>query len=307
MSWNDVIGRAEGAGRGAQDHLQIAPNTSKVVHILLEAGEEPYSFWTHYIPEANGGKGRGVVCPGRDICPACAKGIYKTRRRHAINVYDIENKAIKVLEAGKTIMEQLKMILDAYGSFAGIDVSIRKTGEKMNTQYGVIPIPRKEPFDKSLVANGKFALASIKAPNTPDAITTLMSGVAKQVMASVPPAPVKAETKVPTEEKPQTDEEIAKEVDAMPMTESKPAPAVEPAVVAPEPPAPELNTLLPNRDQVTDSVYKLINNDPRYQNNFQIVVNKMKEATASPTHPNGKTLLQEYSIEELVKLEALLK
>ena len=105
MGWGDVQGR--GSGESVQEnHLQITPNTTKVIHVLLEEGKEPISFWSHFIPEA-GEKGRTVICPGRGKCPVCRSGQYRTRRQHALNVYDYESKSVKILETGNQLMQQL--------------------------------------------------------------------------------------------------------------------------------------------------------------------------------------------------------
>lgn len=326
MGWGDV-NQAKG---GSQDEIQLTPNTARTVHVLLKPGEEPLSFWTHYIPsKVAGKKGRVVICPGKDQCPACAAGAYQTRRRHAINVYDYETRAVKILEQGAKVFQQLRMIFEQYGSFDTIDVSIKRVGDRRdNTDYIVIPIPRAEPFDKELIKHGVFPLEAHKAPFSPEQIETIIAQMegkdgavgpepkpSQPQMGKQPPAGQEcvltfgkyqgralidvanedlnyvkwcaenvADPKVKT---------AAQEIYDLFKKDKQPEQAPAEQQVATQP--------------VLTQVYDIINNDPRYKGNFTLVVNKMKEATQSPQHPNGKTLLTEYTPEELEKFLSIIR
>ena len=320
--WKDVSG-----GGGDKDHLIITPNTAKLLHILVKDDEEPHSYWTHYIPsKVPAKKGRSVRCPGRDICPACADGSFKTARRHSINVYDYESKAIKILEKGNTVFEQLKMIKDQYGSFGKVDVSIKRSGEGKSTTYMAIPIPRMEPFDEALVAQGKFSLEAMKPAHTPEQIEKIIhelnntSPHVTMEMDSPDSGYLEPTSTSPVLEfgkyKGKTFDEIAElgdlnyvkwcaeNLDKKDLKEDaakvvakntgKPAPIPAPVVEKPS-------------KQLIDEIQIIINTDPRYAKDIGKAVEKMKQATASPTYPNGKTLLLDYSMDELVKLKTLLQ
>jgi hypothetical protein len=56
-----------------------------------------------------------------------------------------------------------------------------------------------------------------------------------------------------------------------------------------------------------NSINEIFEQDARYKGNFALIIEKMRTASTSPTFPNGKTILSEYSVEELKKLEESIK
>ena len=170
MGWNDVAGKSDKDGI----HLSIKPNQTIKVHILLEQGEEPVSYWSHFIRSPQG-KNRSVICPGRDVCPACANGNIKTKRQHAMNVWDYESNSVKILEQGNSIMQQIKMVYDQYGSLDIVDISIKRIGEGLSTQYLVMPLPLTAPFSEDV--SGKFDIKKIKTADSIEKIRGLLDGV----------------------------------------------------------------------------------------------------------------------------------
>jgi hypothetical protein len=341
MAWGDVQGKSS----GASDHITITPNTTKLVHILMDANEEPVSFWTHYIPGADQSKGRVVICPGKNVCPACKIGTYRTSRRHAINVWDYDSNSVKILEQGNTVMQQLKTILDQFGSFNDIDISIRRIGEKTQTQYILVPIPRQQKFDDS-VASGKFDLLILKQPHSIEEIaeivgvggatvtTNTASHSVSQPQNANPQPQNEAYTqggnngigtiKEPTvlqfgKYKGKTFEEIAQEdlnyvewcsknlkeedvrAEAEKMYNLHSKAEVFQHTTNPQT-AQQPSAPVGKRQELMTNINFMLNNDIRYKGKFNEVLEKMREASKSASHPNGKTLLADYTDDELERL-----
>ena len=335
MGWESVSGTSSGGKN--PDILTISPNTAKLVHILLPDNEEPVSYWTHYIPNKspNGPKGKVIICPGKDICPACANGTFKTKRVHAINVWDYESKGVKILEGGNTIFQALKQIKDQIGTLLTVDISIKKISSGKDTSYSTIPIPMMGPFDASGV-RGLFPIINLRIPNTPDEIEKIINNmeggnttteigrpVTTVEMHQPPTSTIQVTTPNQTEPllqfgkyKGRTVRDVYKE-DANYIkwcAENISDPTIKAA--AKEVISTPTQTVNKGGGVISDASMKqvLINEvneifqmDIRYAGKFGLIIEKMKAASVSATYPNGKTILTEYTIEELNKLIASIK
>ncbi len=192
ISWNDIKnqdtrGGSSGSGSGLNYvKLEVGTTAIRVV------GDEPYSRWTHWIPEANGGKGMGVDCIGKG-CPVCAKmaedkkakvkSKYSSRRVHSINVIVHEKPGVKglkeiaVLEAGQKVFNGLLVLLEQMGDLKNYDVKIVKSGTDFNnTDYNVLPTFPPSPLSAEEAALPHFTLEQIKKEFTTDQIKLLMTG-----------------------------------------------------------------------------------------------------------------------------------
>lgn len=330
MGWNQVDGK--GGGKDP-DILDITPNTAKLVHILLPDTEEPVSYWSHYIPNKtpNVPKGAMVICPGRNICPACANGTFTTRMVHAINVWDYESKAVKILEGGNQTFQPLKQVKDQIGTLLSVDFSIKKTGSGRDTSYSVVPIPMMQPFDSSGI-HGLFPIANLRMPDSVEVIARhikAMSGITPaegittinpQVPATTSPIATHIKTDatpaIPTLQfgkyKGRTVEDVYAEdpnyikwcadnisdptikAEAKRVTTQKvtPVPLIPSSVVSDA----------TQKQLLINEINDIFGNDERYKSNFALILEKMRAASISPTHPAGKTILTEYTTEELDKL-----
>ena len=334
MSWGDVSGTSGGKN---PDVLVISPNTTKLMHVLLPDTEEPVSYWTHYIPNKipSGPKGAVVICPGKDVCPACASGIYRTKRVHAINVWDYESKSVKILEGGNSIFQALKQIKEQIGTLLSVDISIKKIGTGMDTQYSVIPIPMMQPFDASGI-RGLFPIANLRLSDSVEVVARYIESMGGAVVTN----PEKIDTiqkiyipptaSIPTEPNPdaakpilqfgkykgRTVEDIFNEdpnyikwcaenisdisikTESKRVIEQKLAPPIKAGAVLSENTAKQI---------LINEINEMFQFDERYKGNFQLILERMRAASISPTHPNGKTILTEYTLDELNLLVAALK
>lgn len=323
MGWGDVAGKTDGGPRDER-HMSIKPNQTIKIHILLDQGEEPVSYWQHFIKLEKGG--RSVICPGKDVCPACATEGVRSKKVHALNVYDYESKSIKILEQGNSVMQQLKLIYDQYGSFDMVDISIRRVGEGLATQYLVMPMPLMQAFQLP-TGLSKHNLKALKVPTSIDKINSILKGDntsfdTQEFDKELPPLPQTAPSTKPKavqfgKYNGKTIEEIA-DIDMNyvrwcadniqdPLIKKEAqrlSGKTEVSSTQQGEPKPVANG---NKQALVSEAYNLINNDPRYKGNLPSVIEKMKEVTSSTTHPNGKMLLQDYSEEELTKLIGVLK
>lgn len=341
MSWSDVDKQTGGM---SEDICAIASNTTKLVHVLLPDNEEPVSYWTHFIPnkKAGGSKGKVVICPGRDTCPACANGTYRTSRKHAINVWDYEEKGVKILEQGNSVFQALKQIKEQIGTLTTVDISIKKMGKGLETTYSVIPIPPMTgKFDMNQV-HGVFPIENLRMPNTPQEIQKAMDDMEGNtppvhnnptpISQSLPPTMMGSGTTGAQQSPPpqvtnspvvlqfgkykgKTIEQIYEEdpnyvkwcaeniSDPAIKAESK-AVIARPAVQKSAP----TYIVEPTQKQILiQEIEYMFQNDIRYKGNFDVILTKMKKASISPTFPNGKTILSEYDVTELLQLSADIK
>lgn len=335
MGWNDTTGA--GSGRG-QDHISIKANQTIRIHALLKQGEEPISYWSHFI------RGKGsVICPGREQCPVCQEGTIKAKKSHAMNVYDYESGAVKILEQGNSIYQQIKMVFDQYGSLDGVDLSIKRVGDGLNTQYLVMPLPLTAPF--AVQELKLFDLDTIKIPDSKGRISEMLSGATPEpaTTTTIPPnvglvtptfngpitTPPPAQTAGPMKitfgkyvgltipeiaakdmnyvkwiAKNVTDVIVKKEADNYILQQIGTSESVTPSHTAPPstPPVANMSSKLP----LVNEAYAIINGD-KYKGNMNAVIGFMKQATQTPQNPNGKMLLADYSVEELQAVIKIMK
>lgn len=188
MSWNDV---------GSNVKQNNNNEGKKTVYVTLPVGstklrivdEEPESRWTHWIPQANGGKGLSVRCIGKG-CPVCTaikadkaanrKTKYSSTKSHAINVIDRADGEVKVLDKGNSIFNQLLVLMGQMGDLRNYDVTITRTGESFGSiSYMVTPVfPPSEltEEEKAKVEANRFDLKEITKAFTAEQIVQLMSG-----------------------------------------------------------------------------------------------------------------------------------
>lgn len=155
MGWNDVSNGNSGNGEGKNKVKFVEMKENNVVQ-LRALDEAPYSRYTHWIPQANGGKGATIDCIGRN-CPVCedrnakkASGApqkYSVRKQHAMNVLNRGTGEVEVLDKGKRCYEALASIRDMIGDLRGYDVKIKVTGADTDTSYTPVPMPAKALTD----------------------------------------------------------------------------------------------------------------------------------------------------------------
>jgi hypothetical protein len=107
-----------------------------------------YEWW---IETSEGGRKPGR---SRTFQEAVELGIEPIKHFWAFPVWDYKEEAVKILEVTqKGIMSSIKALVDDedWGDPKEYDISVTRTGEKMETKYSVTPSPKK-PVDAGIVA-----------------------------------------------------------------------------------------------------------------------------------------------------------
>ena len=195
ISWNDIKSNQSGGSGGSDANkvnyvkLDVGTNQLRII------GDEPYSRWTHWIPQANDGKGFGVDCIGKD-CPICVilasdkknkiKSKYSSRKTHAINVLTKKpgtTPEVAILDAGNKIFNGLLVLMEQMGDLKNYDVKIIKSGTTVtDTDYNVLPTFPPVMLTDTEKAMSQFTLEQIKKIFTKEQIELLISGAKLDVV-----------------------------------------------------------------------------------------------------------------------------
>lgn len=294
MGWDSV-----GKG-GAADFVQLEAGKPVKVHIVLLDGQEPESYFTHFINEANGGKGASVVCPGAENgCPCCAnKKVYPRRVRHAVNVVDPISGEVKILESGNTIFKAIKAAFDEYGDLDTVDFKISKTGAGLDTEYAVLPVATKFTGDKTDLELKD--LTELATPTDVETIQMLMDGGSFGDETPAPEAPAKGKAKGKPAPAPEPEEEPAEE-DVPPAKAGKKAPPVDPDEEPTEEATAGPTVSAKQKMQKINTNFVTLD---RYSNPANIRAD-MVAASKTKANPKGKATLTQFSAPELDKLLAM--
>lgn len=153
---------------GGGDWLKLKEGANKVRIV-----SEFEAFGNHYIPEEK----KSVVCLGKDKCPLCKKGD-KPSVRYLGWVIDREDGNLKMAMFGHTIFKAIgELAMSEDYSFEGIpdyDVTIKRTGTGLDTQYTVIPARKETKLTKDEekmldeMKDPKDVLEKMKENQSPD-------------------------------------------------------------------------------------------------------------------------------------------
>jgi len=180
MGWNDITTK-EGSDR---EKIRFAELKEGKLYQMRALDEAPYSRYTHWIPQANGGKGLTIDCIGKD-CPICADRAarkaaketqkYGARKQHAMNVINRETGEVEILDKGKRCYEALAGIRDMVGDLRNFDIKIQTKGSDTDTNYVPIPMPEK-PLTDVEKALTKYDFNVIYPKLTKEQVLELMAG-----------------------------------------------------------------------------------------------------------------------------------
>lgn len=189
MSWNDVVSGNGGSSDKKETKYTKLPVGATQLRCLDDA---PKGRYTHWIPQANGGRGLSVNCSGKD-CPICeirkgekeaAKAAgqsmpsysYNMRKAFAMNVLNRGTNEVEILEKGKTVFEQLKTLQDEIGPVTNYDVKLVRRGTEFNdVSYSALPMA-VAPLSATELALEKFDIDKICEPWTAEQIRQAMNG-----------------------------------------------------------------------------------------------------------------------------------
>lgn len=181
MGWNDVDTNKNNVSTEVT-YVKL-PEGSTTLRIV---DEEPYTRWTHWVPQANGGRGMSITCIGKG-CPICnliaeakankVKPKYNTRKVHSMNVINRTTNQLEVLEQGESIFKQLKAFHKEIGDIRDYDVKIIRSGKGLDTNYTCVPL-QKKPLteEEKKMFEQKVNFAEYYATPTKEQILALMDG-----------------------------------------------------------------------------------------------------------------------------------
>lgn len=181
MSWNEIgFNNTGDSGEKKTEYLKLEGTVK--VRIL---DDEPRTYWTHWVPQMNGGKGGSINCIGKG-CPICAMMAqdkkenkpkrYSSSKKHIINVIDRATGTVKLLNAGETVFEGLKQIMMQMGDLKSYDVSITRAGTGKQTKYSVLPTFPPKPLTDEEKQLEKYDLDTVNKPLTGEQIEMLLEG-----------------------------------------------------------------------------------------------------------------------------------
>ncbi len=189
MSWADIRNQANNSNGGSSGsgvkYVKLENGTTQ----LRVVGEQPYSRWTHWIPQANDGKGFGIDCIGKG-CPICAKmkedkqagrkTKYSSRKVHSIDVIQRvqgQPPEVSILDQGNKVFNGLLVLMEQMGDLRNYDVKIIRTGTGFtDTDYNVLPTFPPTPLTDEEKALPLYTDEQRKKIFTLDQINRLISG-----------------------------------------------------------------------------------------------------------------------------------
>lgn len=188
MSWNEV------GAKGFGDEKKTAYVKMEGTVKLRVMDAEPSTYWTHWIPQINAGKGGSVDCLGKG-CPVCKiiaedkkNGMpkkYSSTKKHMLNVINRATNTIEILNAGETVFDGLKQIMTQMGDLRNMDVSITRTGAAKQTKYAVLPVYPPTPLTADERAMDLYVLEEAHKPLTGEQVIMLLGGKSyKEIFAN---------------------------------------------------------------------------------------------------------------------------
>ena len=346
FGWGDV-----GASSNSQSTTSdlVIIDGKKRVRLLPEVAQGgPKSMWFYTISTPADGYRTWLSPAKSEDFFAENRNVFGVKATHAGLVYDYDEQAIKILEAGNSIWEAIKDLVEAGKDLSGRDIIITKKGTGRSTTYSVVdcdptPAPagldtmdrpdleaRYVPVTKEEVLEDLRALGFTnpeqiftKVPIDPQVAMAFPipfgkhKGVTLQQLISVD---VKYMSFLCTKIDRQDVKNYARVVSnallgtayevggASPSMEQLDFKAPEEGADQTPPPAQEQEqsqqqsegtrpSVDNERNKLIDSINKAFETDPTYKD-FMKIIDAMKQASA----PNMKTSINEFTMDELVKL-----
>lgn len=186
MGWNE-IGGSSGSDKKETNFVKLTEGT----HTIRLVDDAPKSRWSHWLTQANAGKGLTVTCIGKG-CPVCTeiredkknnvkKPRYTSRKMHSINVLNRTLGEVQILDKGNGLFEQILGVKEEMeednGAITNYDLKIRVNGSGKDVKYVVLPgTPKVLTEAEQALIKEKYDLAEIFPVLETEQITALMNG-----------------------------------------------------------------------------------------------------------------------------------
>ena len=169
-----AAGIASGGGGGTGGYLTAGKLGDGDHYRVAIVSEDPLEYWTLWAETDEGQKKpfRFTSEPSADDIHAELGDDWKQRMNYegtaleapkfgmSFFVFDFADSKIKVFEmTQKTLIKELDKLCndDDYSEIAAWDLKINRTGLKMNTEYSILPSPRKKGSQDQIDAAWKVA------------------------------------------------------------------------------------------------------------------------------------------------------
>lgn len=205
-NWNKILTNVNNNNGGDKSEVKYTsfPEGTTTIRVI-EA--EPYSRYTHWIPQANSGKGLSVDCIGAG-CPVCEaiavarknkskERVYSKTATHAINIINRTTGQHELLDKGNGIFGTLATINAQMGDLRNFDINITKTGKKLgDIKYTILPSFSSQPFTQAEEELKKEELFNIRDREllSKEQILALMSGKSLQEVLEASDTDTQSET-----------------------------------------------------------------------------------------------------------------
>jgi hypothetical protein len=199
MSWGVVNGTERMIPMGTNNEMKIEVGKPKKFRLLLQPGEEPFSFFEHTIENEKTESGQTTSVFRTLTCPKCKDNPYapsklcdgqqaKRRVRHVANVWDYELGQVKILKGGDSIWKPIGTLVSMGVDVTKLDFVATRTGTGRNdTEYSVVNLgPSMTPLPDGI------SLIDVRAEYTPateeQMISTIQSAGLNWNAYIIPPA-----------------------------------------------------------------------------------------------------------------------
>jgi hypothetical protein len=197
MGWDSLdVNTSNSESKGKVEYAKLGVGS----HIIRFLDNDIFSRWTHWIPAANGGKGFGVNCIGKD-CPICeirksdpqGEGKkYSNRQKHAVNILEreLDSKGqptgvttLSLLDKGNMLFNSIRDIKNmsesTHGDITNYDIRLQASPTNKPNQLSYTGLPMNptplSDADKELALD-KVKLEEFFVPFTRDEIIRFMAG-----------------------------------------------------------------------------------------------------------------------------------
>lgn len=149
MGWGNITGDEQLIPSNGSNEVILESGKVKKVRLLLQSGEEPYSFFQHTMEVERVENGqtvrtfRTVNCAKTKKtpyanCPLCNGQQLQRRIRHAAPVWDYDTQSVKFLTGGQSIWEPIVTLKKMGIDPSTVDFAIMRSGQGRNdTSYSV--------------------------------------------------------------------------------------------------------------------------------------------------------------------------
>ena len=163
MAWEDINRKQNNNSTTTVSDLVVLDGQKRLRLLLPESG--PNSYWSYSISAPDGSYKTWIAPPQDQDFFSKNRQIFGIRPVHAGLAWDYDEGAIKILESGNQIWEQIKALYDVGKNLSERDIVITKSGTGRGTSYKVVDMD-PTPFNIDINSYEKPDMESRYQPPT---------------------------------------------------------------------------------------------------------------------------------------------